>query len=187
MNAHRRISIYTRVRPSVTPRQRRRVVHKARGKERAAALVLLSALAISACSGSGSHGGEAVRVVAGTPHAAVWWRPTTTTQPPPTTAVTRSESSGRSRVPSSRPRSAPTGDFAGCVRQKESSNDYGYNDGQYHGAYNMTLSHWDGYGGYSRPEDAPPSVQDAKFQSDAARGSAYMHQQYPVTSRACGA
>jgi hypothetical protein len=50
----------------------------------------------------------------------------------------------------------------------------------------MTVQHWGGYGGYSRPEDAPPSVQDAKFQDDMSHGSAYMHQQYPVTSRMCG-
>ncbi len=77
------------------------------------------------------------------------------------------------------------GGFAACVRGKESSNNYAYS-GYYHGAYNMTLSHWNNYDGYPTPESAPPSVQDAKFQSDVAQGPAYMHQQYPVTSRACG-
>lgn len=77
------------------------------------------------------------------------------------------------------------GDFASCVREKESSNNYAYN-GYYKGAYNMTTDHWSGYGGYSNPADAPPGVQDAKFQSDVAQGSGYMHQQYPTTSRACG-
>lgn len=81
--------------------------------------------------------------------------------------------------------SRPGSDFNACVRQKESSNNYAYS-GYYHGAYNMTIQHWDGYGGYARPEDAPPEVQDAKFNEDRAQGSAYMHQQYPQTSRACG-
>ncbi len=80
-----------------------------------------------------------------------------------------------------------TGDFASCVRQHEAGGNYATNTGNgYHGAYQMTNSHWAGYGGYSSAEQAPPEVQDTKFNSDVAQGSAYMHQQYPVTSRRCG-
>lgn len=107
---------------------------------------------------------------------------------PPTTSTTAQRivaHAAPARATRGTRRGPDNGDFNSCVRQKESSNNYGYS-GYYHGAYNMTLSHWGGYGGYSRPEDAPPSVQDAKFNSDVAQGSAYMHQQYPVTSRACG-
>lgn len=126
------------------------------------------------------------------------WSTTTTTTappPPPPTTVTAPTPAPKPAVVHHQAPAQPThqanyaagtGGFAACVRQHESGGNYGYNDGRYHGAYNMTTDHWGGYGGYARPEDAPPSVQDAKFQDDMSHGSGYLHQQYPVTSRMCG-
>ncbi len=80
-----------------------------------------------------------------------------------------------------------SGDFASCVRQKESGNNYATNTGNgYKGAYQMGNPHWNGYGGYPSADQAPPEVQDQKFAEDMAKGPAYMHQQYPTTSRQCG-
>lgn len=106
--------------PPRAPKERKRgaiAAAKAKRARRAARnLSLVAAVAaIGACSGSGSHGGEAVRVVSGpTPPR---WRlasevvPTTQPPAPPSSAaVTRSEPSGRARVPSPRPRSVPSGD-----------------------------------------------------------------------------
>ncbi len=143
-------------------------------------VVLLLALAGGAAAEHQPAHKQAAPVQLGLPRMIVWYAPTTTTAPP-TPHRTAPAPSPRAHYVTTPLR----GDFASCVRQKESSNNYGYS-GYYHGAYNMTLSHWSGYGGYSSPESAPPAVQDAKFASDVAQGSAYMHQQYPVTSRACG-
>lgn len=49
------------------------------------------------------------------------------------------------------------------LRECESSNNYATNTGNgYYGAYQYDLQTWDNYGGYSRPDLAPGSVQDAK-------------------------
>lgn len=123
-------------------------------------------------------------------HITGWQHGTTTTTtapaPPPTAPPTTTAPHvvHVTHAPSAN-YAAGAGGFAACVRGIESTNNYGYS-GYYHGAYNMTISHWGNYDGYARPEDAPPSVQDAKFASDVSQGSAYMHQQYPVSSRRCG-
>lgn len=119
---------------------------------------------------------------------------TTTPPPPPTTAPPqpKAQATGGVRHTQRRSTAAPvtranTGDFASCVRQHESGGNYSTNTGNgYHGAYQMTNSHWGGYGGYSSADQAPPEVQDQKFHDDMSHGSGYMHQQYPQTSRACG-
>lgn len=115
------------------------------------------------------------------------FRGPTTTQAPTTTVAKPAPVVKHTAPPKARRSVPPSGDFASCVRQKEAGGNYATNTGNgYHGAYQMTNSHWAGYGGYASADQAPPAVQDAKFASDVAQGAAYMHQQYPVTSRACG-
>jgi hypothetical protein len=65
-----------------------------------------------------------------------------------------------------------TGDVWYQLRMCEAGNDYARNSGNgYYGAYQYNLSTWGGYGGYDRPDLAPPAVQDAKAQeTQAARG-----------------
>jgi hypothetical protein len=63
-----------------------------------------------------------------------------------------------------------TGDVWYRLRLCESGNDYAKNTGNgYYGAYQYDISTWNNYGGYSRPDLAPASVQDAKAQADQAR------------------
>lgn len=54
----------------------------------------------------------------------------------------------------------------------ESGGDYTKNTGNgYYGAYQYDIRTWANFGGYSRPDLAPPAVQDAKFmQTYLARG-----------------
>ena len=48
-----------------------------------------------------------------------------------------------------------------CIRQAESGDNYGENTGNgYYGAYQDSLSTWEGAGGTGLPSDAPPAVQD---------------------------
>jgi len=63
------------------------------------------------------------------------------------------------------------GAFA-LIRQCESGGVYNRNSGNgYYGAYQYNLGTWANYGGYARPDLAPPAVQDAKAQAtQAARG-----------------
>lgn len=65
-----------------------------------------------------------------------------------------------------------TGDIWYQLRLCEAGNDYARNSGNgYYGAYQFSISSWGSYGGYSRPDLAPPAVQDAKAQAtQAARG-----------------
>ncbi len=65
-----------------------------------------------------------------------------------------------------------TGDVWYQLRMCEAGNDYARNSGNgYYGAYQYNLGTWGGYGGYQRPDLAPPEVQDAKAQeTQAARG-----------------
>lgn len=58
------------------------------------------------------------------------------------------------------------------LRQCESGGNYATNTGNgYYGAYQFDISTWGGFGGYTFPSDAPPSVQDDKArQTQAARG-----------------
>jgi membrane protein involved in colicin uptake len=65
-----------------------------------------------------------------------------------------------------------TGDIFYKIRMRESGNNYATNTGNgYYGAYQYDLGTWANYGGYSRPDLAPPDVQDAKaHETYAARG-----------------
>lgn len=58
------------------------------------------------------------------------------------------------------------------LRFCEAGGDYTKNTGNgYYGAYQYNLGSWANYGGYARPDLAPPAVQDAKAQAtQAARG-----------------
>jgi hypothetical protein len=58
------------------------------------------------------------------------------------------------------------------LRYCEAGGDYTKNTGNgYYGAYQYNLSTWGNYGGYARPDLAPPEVQDAKArETQAARG-----------------
>jgi len=63
------------------------------------------------------------------------------------------------------------GAFA-LLRQCEAGGNYATNTGNgYYGAYQYNLGTWANYGGYARPDLAPPAVQDAKArETQAARG-----------------
>lgn len=63
-------------------------------------------------------------------------------------------------------------DVWAALRNCESGGNYAENTGNgYYGAYQYDLSTWDNYGGYTRPDLAPPGVQDAKAHADqASRG-----------------
>lgn len=67
-------------------------------------------------------------------------------------------------------RGAVTGDLAYRIRMRESGNNYANkNNPRYRGAYQYDYGTWNNYGGYHDPADAPPAVQDAKFQETYAR------------------
>lgn len=56
------------------------------------------------------------------------------------------------------------------IRQRESGGNYATNTGNgYYGAYQYDLATWGNYGGYARPDLAPPAVQDAKAADTYAR------------------
>lgn len=59
-----------------------------------------------------------------------------------------------------------------ALRQCEAGGNYATNTGNgYYGAYQYNLGTWANYGGYARPDLAPPAVQDAKARAtQAARG-----------------
>lgn len=65
-----------------------------------------------------------------------------------------------------------TDDVWASLRFCEAGGDYRKNTGNgYFGAYQFDIGTWGGYGGYSRPDLAPPAVQDAKAKAtQAARG-----------------
>jgi len=61
------------------------------------------------------------------------------------------------------------GAFA-LLRQCEAGGNYATNTGNgYYGAYQYNLGTWANYGGYARPDLAPPAVQDAKARETQAR------------------
>ena len=73
------------------------------------------------------------------------------------------------------PKVAYSGDLDGAfalIRQCEAGGVYTRNSGNgYYGAYQYNLGTWANYGGYARPDLAPPAVQDAKArETQAARG-----------------
>lgn len=82
-----------------------------------------------------------------------------------------------------------------CIRQKESGGNYNAR-GSFRGAYQYLISTWANYGAedpathafirYHDPADAPPWVQDKRAAEDFAKGPRQIHQNWPVTSRACG-
>ena len=56
------------------------------------------------------------------------------------------------------------------LRFCEAGGDYTKNTGNgYYGAYQYNLSTWGNYGGYARPDLAPPEVQDAKARETQSR------------------
>lgn len=65
-----------------------------------------------------------------------------------------------------------TGDIWEKLRLCEAGGDYAKNTGNgYYGAYQYNIGTWANYGGYARPDLAPPAVQDAKAKAtQAARG-----------------
>jgi transglycosylase-like protein len=67
--------------------------------------------------------------------------------------------------------SAPAGDAAfQQLTYCEAGGDYTRNSGNgYYGAYQYSLSTWNDYDGYTRPDLAPASVQDARAHADVAR------------------
>lgn len=71
-----------------------------------------------------------------------------------------------------------------ALKMCESGNNYGTATGNgYYGAYQYDVGTWNNYGGYHLPSQAPPEVQDAKFQQTyAARGGS----PWPVCSRQAG-
>jgi len=63
-----------------------------------------------------------------------------------------------------------SGDLAARIRARESGGNYATNTGNgYYGAYQFDTGTWGGYGGYKYASDAPPEVQDAKFQETYSR------------------
>ena len=61
------------------------------------------------------------------------------------------------------------GAFA-LLRQCEAGGNYATNTGNgYYGAYQYNIGTWANYGGYARPDLAPPAVQDAKARETQAR------------------
>ncbi len=66
----------------------------------------------------------------------------------------------------------PGNDVWAALRMCEAGGNYAANTGNgYYGAYQYDLRTWANYGGYARPDLAPPAVQDAKArQTQAARG-----------------
>lgn len=62
-----------------------------------------------------------------------------------------------------------TGDHWEALRLCEAGGDYAKNTGNgYFGAYQYNIGTWANYGGYARPDLAPPAVQDAKARETAA-------------------
>lgn len=77
------------------------------------------------------------------------------------------------------------GDVLYKLRLCEAGGIYTRNSGNgYFGAYQYSLSTWNNYGGYARPDLAPAEVQDAKAQADIARRG---FSPWPACARKIGA
>ena len=78
----------------------------------------------------------------------------------------------RHRTVTTHPVVIPGSDVWAELRYCEAGGDYTRNSGNgYYGAYQFSIGTWGGYDGYSRPDLAPPAVQDAKAKAtQAARG-----------------
>lgn len=91
-------------------------------------------------------------------------------------AQAAAEATQRAQITYSAPKAAKLvigGDDAWAqLRYCEAGGDYAKNTGNgYYGAYQYNLGTWANYGGYARPDLAPPEVQDAKARAtQAARG-----------------
>lgn len=67
-----------------------------------------------------------------------------------------------------------TGDVWSALRFCEAGGNYRTNTGNgYFGAYQFDIGTWANYGGYVRPDLAPPAVQDAKAKDTQARRGWY--------------
>jgi hypothetical protein len=80
---------------------------------------------------------------------------------------------------------APAGDAAfQQLSYCEAGGDYTRNSGNgYYGAYQYSLSTWNDYDGYARPDLAPASVQDARAHADV---SAHGWSAWPACARKLG-
>lgn len=77
------------------------------------------------------------------------------------------------------------GDLLYKLRLCEAGGIYTRNSGNgYFGAYQYSLSTWNNYGGFARPDLAPAEVQDAKAQADIARRG---FSPWPACARMIGA
>ena len=73
-------------------------------------------------------------------------------------------------TPAVRASRCASGDKMYCIKMCESGGNYSTNTGNgYYGAYQYDKSTWNGYGGYSTADQAPPEMQDEKAKSDYAR------------------
>jgi hypothetical protein len=89
-----------------------------------------------------------------------------------------------SSAPAARPVVIGGDDAFAKLRFCEAGGDYTKNTGNgYYGAYQYNIGTWANYGGYARPDLAPPEVQDAKARAtQAARGWS----PWPACSRKLG-
>lgn len=88
-----------------------------------------------------------------------------------TAAAAKAAALARHKAVQATPVAAPAGDDAFAqLRYCEAGGDYTRNSGNgYYGAYQYSLSTWNGFGGFARPDLAPASVQDARAHADVAR------------------
>lgn len=89
-----------------------------------------------------------------------------------------------SSAPAAKPVVIGGDDAFAKLRFCEAGGDYTKNTGNgYYGAYQYNMGTWANYGGYARPDLAPPEVQDAKARAtQAARGWS----PWPACSRKLG-
>jgi hypothetical protein len=99
-------------------------------------------------------------------------------------AAAKKKSPVRKTTTVRRPVVVPGSDVWAKLRYCEAGGDYTRNSGNgYYGAYQYNVSTWANYGGYARPDLAPPAVQDAKARAtQAARGWA----PWPACARKLG-